>query len=99
MEDDPILFDTDLEASVSREEVNDFLLQSSVEGFTPIKFQVRSPTEAVSDNTKRALKRKFNQGVKAFSDALAKTFCPGQPMEELLQEAENEETEEHSSIS
>ena len=45
VEDDPILFDTDLEASVSRDEVNDFLLQSGAEGFTPIKFQVRSPLE------------------------------------------------------
>ena len=35
MEDDPIFFYTDLKASVSREEVNDFLLQSGVEGFTP----------------------------------------------------------------
>ena len=56
-----------------------------MEGFTPITFQVRSQLETVSDNTKRALKRKFDQGVKAFSGVLAKTLCPGQSMEELLQ--------------
>ena len=93
------MFDADLEASVSREEANDCLLQSGVEGFTLIKFQVRSPLQTVSDNTKKALKCKFDQGVKAFYDALAKTLCSEQSMEELLQEAEKEETEEHSSIS
>ena len=53
----------------------------------------------MSDNTKRVLKRKFDQGVKAFSGVLAKTLCPVQSMEELLEEAEKKETEEHSSIS
>ena len=54
--------------------MNDFLLQSGVEGFTPKKF-------------------------KAFFGVLTKTLCPGQSMEELLQEAEKKETEEHLSIS
>ena len=64
------------------------------EGFTPIKYQIRSPVEDLSQNTKRAIKRKYKQAMKAFSKTLTHTICPGQNIEDIIQSESSSSAEE-----
>ena len=64
------------------------------EGFTPIKYQIRSSVEDLSQNTKRAVKRKYKQAMKAFSKTLTHTICPGQNIEHTIQSESSSSEEE-----
>ena len=84
------------ESSLTREEFNDVMVEAGIvdEGFTPIKYQIRSPIEDLSQNTKRAIKRKYKQAMKAFSKTLTHTICPGQNIEDIIQSESSSSEEE-----
>ena len=79
---DKDLFTVEQESSLTREEFNDLMVEAGIddEGFTPVKYQIRSSVEDLSQNTKRAIKRKYKQAMKAFSKTLTHTICPGQKL-------------------
>ena len=93
---DKDLFTVEQESSLTTEEFNDLMVEAGIddEGFTPIKYQIRSPVEDLSQNTKRAIKRKYKQAMKAFSKTLTHTICPGQNIEDIIQSESSSSEEE-----
>ena len=93
---DKDLFTVEQESSLTREEFNDLMVEAGIddEGFTAIKYQIRSPVEDLSQNTKRAIKRKYKQAMKAFCKTLTHTICPGQNIEDIIQSESSSSEEE-----
>ena len=53
-------------------------IQSFTDSVSPVKFQLRSPVDDITENTAKKLKRKLNQCMEAAAEYFCEMLAPGQ---------------------